>query len=63
MGDFISGNHKKSQTVIGGGYNVSGKLQIFLGALVTFPNDKLDRGIVVEINWYSWDFRETDRLD
>ena len=63
MGDFISGDHKKSQTVIGGGYNVSRKFQIFLGALVTFPNDKLDRGIVVEINWYGWDFNETDQSD
>jgi len=56
MGDFISGDHKKSQTVIGGGYNVSGKLQLFLGALLAFPNDWLDTGLVVEINWYGWNF-------
>ena len=63
MGDFISGDHKKSQSVIGGGYNVSGKLQVFFGALVTFPNDKLNRGLVVEINWYGWDFKEADQSD
>jgi len=49
-GDFISGDHKKSQTIIGAGYNVSGKLQLFLGALLAFPNDWLDTGLVVEIN-------------
>ena len=59
MGDFISGNHKKSQTVIGGGYNVSGKLQIFLGSLFAFPNDELDNGLVLEINWYGWNFLES----
>jgi len=59
MGDFISGMHKKSQTVLGGGYNVSGKFQVFLGSLITFPNGKLNGGMVVEINWYGWDFRES----
>jgi hypothetical protein len=59
MGDFISGDHKKSQTVIGGGYNVSGKLQIFLGSLLAFPNTKLNNGMVIEINWYGWNFKET----
>jgi hypothetical protein len=58
MGDFISGDHKKSQTVIGGGYNVSGKLQIFLGSLLAFPNTKLNNGLVIEINWYGWNFKE-----
>jgi hypothetical protein len=56
MGDFISGDHKKSQTVIGGGYNVSGKLQVFLGSLFAFPNKELDNGVVLEINWYGWNF-------
>ncbi len=59
MGDFISGDHKKSQTVIGGGYNVGPKLQVFLGALFTFPNRKLDNGVVLEINWYGWKFIDT----
>ena len=58
MGDFISGDHKKSQTVIGGGYNVSGKLQLFLGALLAFPNRRLDNGVVFELNWYGWNFME-----
>jgi hypothetical protein len=56
MGDFISGTHKKSQTVIGGGYNISGRLQIFAGALLAFPNQTLQDGVVIEINWYGWDF-------
>lgn len=58
MGDFISGDHKKSQTVIGAGYNVSNKLQLFLGSLFAFPNTKLDNGVVIEINWYGWNFKE-----
>jgi hypothetical protein len=58
MGDFISGDHKKSQSVIGGGYNVSRKLQIFLGSLWAFPNTRLDNGVVVEINWYGWNFMD-----
>jgi len=59
MGDFISGDHKKSQTVIGGGYNVSGKLQLFLGSLFSFPNESLDNGVVLEINWYGWNFLDS----
>jgi hypothetical protein len=58
MGDFISGDHKKSQTIIGAGYNVSGKLQVFLGSLLAFPNHGLDNGVVAEINWYGWHFKE-----
>jgi hypothetical protein len=58
MGDFISGDHKKSQTVLGAGYNVSGKLQAFLGSLFAFPNNRLSSGIVIEINWYGWNFKE-----
>jgi hypothetical protein len=56
MGDFISGTHKKSQTVIGGGYNINGRLQIFAGALLAFPNRRLQDGVVIEINWYGWNF-------
>jgi hypothetical protein len=59
MGDFISGDHKKTQTVIGGGYNVSGKLQVFLGSLFAFPNKELDNGVVLEINWYGWNFLDS----
>jgi len=57
MGDFISGTHKKSQTVLGAGYNLSSRLQIFAGALLRFPNRKLQDGLVVEINWYGWDYQ------
>jgi hypothetical protein len=58
MGDFISGSHKKSQTVLGAGYNLSGKLQVFLGSLLAFPNNTLSNGLVLEINWYGWNFKE-----
>ncbi len=58
MGDFISGTHKKSQTVIGGGYTVGPKLQVFLGGLLAFPNQRIDNGVVLEINWYGWRFME-----
>ncbi len=56
MGDFISGEHKKSQTVIGAGYNLTSRLQVFAGALLRFPNRHLQDGLVVEINWYGWNF-------
>ena len=56
ISDFISGDHKKSQTVIGVGYNVSGKLKLILGTLLAFPNHRLDNGFVVEINWHGWNF-------
>lgn len=56
IGDFISGDHKKSQTVIGVGYNVSGKLQLILGTLLAFPNHRLNNGFVVEMNWHGWNF-------
>jgi hypothetical protein len=59
MGDFISGDHKKSQTVLGGGFNVSNYLQVFVGKLFDFPNGELDGGIVVEINLYGWDFKSS----
>jgi hypothetical protein len=57
MGDFISGDHKKSQTVLGGGVNVNNYLQVFVGKLFDFPNGDLDSGIVLEINLYGWDFK------
>ena len=58
MGDFISGNHKKSQTVIGGGYTVNKRVQLFLGGLLAFPNRKLTDGVVFELNWYGWDITD-----
>lgn len=56
MGDFVSGNHKKAQTVIGAGYNLSKRVQIFTGALLRYPNGNLQDGLVIEINWYGWNF-------
>jgi len=58
MGDLISGQHKKGQTVIGGGYTVNKHLQLFLGALLAFPYRELHDGVVFELNWYSWNFRD-----
>jgi len=58
MGDFISGNHKKSATVLGGGYTVSNRLQLFLGALLAFPNKESQNGVVMELNWFGWNFME-----
>jgi len=60
MGDFISGTHKKSQTVIGGGFNLSKRVQIFAGALLNFPNRDLQKGLVIEINWYGWNFMDNE---
>lgn len=56
MGDFISGNNKKSQTVLGGGYTFGDRVQLFLGALFAVPNKQLQSGMVLELNWYGWDF-------
>ncbi len=56
MGDFISGSHKKSQTVIGGGYTFGDRVQLFLGALLAVPNKQSNNGVVLELNWYGWDF-------
>jgi hypothetical protein len=58
MGDFISGNHKKAQTVLGAGYNLSKRVQIFAGALLNFPNRNLQEGLVMELNWYGWNFMD-----
>ncbi len=54
MGDFISGGHEKSKTVIGGGYNISERVQLFLGSLLGFPNHSLSNGVILELNWYGW---------
>ena len=56
MGDFISGNHKKSQTVLGGGYTFGNRVQLFPGALLAYPNGWLQNEAVIELNWYGWDF-------
>lgn len=58
MGDFISGSHKKSQTVIGGGYTVNKRLQLFLGNLFAFPNQDLTNGVVFELNWFGWELND-----
>lgn len=58
MGDFISGNNKKSNTVVGGGYTFGDRVQLFAGALFAFPNRQLENGLVLELNWFGWNFME-----
>jgi hypothetical protein len=58
MGDFISSKHKKSQTVLGAGYTLGNRVQLFAGALLAFPNRALQHGVVIELNLYGWDFNE-----
>jgi hypothetical protein len=58
MGDFISGQNKKSVSTVGGVYNVSKRLQLCVAALVAYPNEELSKGAVIEINWYGYDFKD-----
>ncbi len=58
MGDFISGQNKKSVSTVGGVYNVSKRLQLCVAALLAYPNQELSKGAVIEINWYGYDFKD-----
>lgn len=58
MGDFVSGQNKKSVSTFGGVYNVSRRVQICIAALLAFPNEKLTQGVVLELNWYTYNFKE-----
>lgn len=58
MGDFISGQHKKSSSTIGGVVDLGRRAQLCIAALLDFPNDTLSPGVVVELNLFSWDFRQ-----
>lgn len=58
MGDFISGQHKKSVSTIGGVYNLGQRAQLCLAALVPYPNRELPDGLVVELNIFGWDFKK-----
>ena len=57
MGDFISGQHKKSVSTFGALYDISKRVQLCVAALLPIPNDKLPVGLVVELNVYGWDFK------
>ncbi|NOS91956.1 MAG: hypothetical protein HOP30_08540 [Cyclobacteriaceae bacterium] len=58
MGDFVSGQNKKSVSTIGGVYNISKRLQLCMAALLAYPNENLSKGAVIEINWYGYDFKD-----
>lgn len=58
MGDFVSGQNKKSVSTVGGVYNVSKRLQLCFAALLAYPNQELSKGAVIEINWYGYDFKD-----
>ena len=49
-GDFISGDHKKSQMVLGGGYTFGSRVQLFIGALLTCSNKELQNEMVIELS-------------
>ena len=58
MGDFVSGQNKKSVSTLGGVYNISKRLQLCVAGLLAFPNQELSNGGVIEINWYGYDFKD-----
>ncbi|MFM7851975.1 MAG: hypothetical protein ACKO96_08665, partial [Flammeovirgaceae bacterium] len=58
MGDFVSGQNKKSVSTFGGVYNLSKRVQLCLAALLAFPNEKLTKGAVFELNWYTYNFKD-----
>jgi hypothetical protein len=58
MGDFVSGQNKKSVSTFGGVYNVSKRLQLCVAALLAYPNQNLSKGAVIEINWYGYNFKD-----
>ena len=56
MGDLISGDHKKSVSTFGFTYNLGDRTQVCLAALLPFPNTELQRGMVLELNLFGWDY-------
>ncbi len=56
MGDFVSGQHKKSVSTFGGVYDIGKKTQLCLAALIPYPNKELPAGLVAELNIFGWDF-------
>ncbi len=59
MGDYISGQNKKSTSTIGAVYDIGKRGQLCLAALVPFPNRSLPAGLVLEINIFGWNFRDS----
>jgi hypothetical protein len=58
MGDFISGNHKKSQTTVGALYTISKRVQLCAAALLDYPHGQKNHGVVLELNVFGWDFQD-----
>lgn len=58
MGDFVSGDHKKSVSTFGFVYDVGKRAQVCVAALLPFPNRELSRGVVFELNLFSWDWED-----
>jgi hypothetical protein len=55
MGDWLSGSNDASVTVIGGMYNISKRLQLCGGWQVPNPNTSKPAGVVLELNFMTWD--------
>lgn len=55
MGDFISGQHEQSSTVLGLMYVLSPRVQLCAGKLLNFPNEKKLDGFVFELNILGFD--------
>jgi hypothetical protein len=58
MGDLISGQHKKSVSTVGVVYNLGQRGQLCMAALISYPNEMLPEGLVVELNIFGWDFKK-----
>lgn len=54
MGDFISGNHKNSVSVLGFTYNVNKHFQLCAGYQMPNPNSKEMNALVLEINLFNF---------
>lgn len=55
MGDFLSGTNGLGNTVIGGTWNVSKRVQLCLGALLPNLGTQNKPGVVFELNLLGWD--------
>ena len=56
MGDFISGDHKKSGSTLGIVYNLSNRVQLCGAGSLAFPNSNNPNGFVFELNVFSYDY-------
>jgi len=60
MGDFISGNNKKSSSTMGVVYNLSDRIQLCSAGLFSIPNPSTSGGFVLELNVFTYDFRKAE---